>query len=520
MGAGLRSVTDDKISTGVEAFDVRLGGLSPRRYYVLSGAPGSGKTSASLQFLGAGLEAGETVGILTQDDPADLFAQAEFLGYDFRAAAERDAVLLFRYRLDFQRHFSRVADPAMVFEELKTLLWERVPARFVIDSVLPLLEGGLAAEEAIDAFAHFLEEIPCTTYITVPGDLSETFYRRMYSRITTGAAGILHFEPVGGVARQMTVRKLRQGTAPTEPIRFVIRPNAGIVEDQTRDSYDDLPEALRRRVVLLPMGGRFPPEWVDALEDAYDVVGYQGLEQAFGDLASARYGVLLMAIDPWNAEAALDLTRQLRKAGNGAPILFVSPARGLRGQTRAQGLRAGGDDFLTDALAPTELLARIDNARIRGHKRLTPETIAAAPPYAQPSDENGAYMLMPADLFRQVLQGHIASSAHAFFALVLVGVGELEASQAWAVLRERLRIKDGDLVAQMEDGQLAIYLHDIHRRHAHELLTRLTDGTPGLADLGATVVLSYPADRDAIGAWLTGDGHARTEAGAAEASVG
>jgi KaiC/GvpD/RAD55 family RecA-like ATPase len=520
MGAGSRNVSGDKVSTGVEAFDVRLGGLSPRRYYVLSGAPGSGKTSAALQFLGAGVEAGETAGILTQDDPADLITQAEFLGYDFQTAAERDALLLFRYRLDFQRHFSRAADPGMVFEELKGLLWERVPDRFVIDSVLPLLEGGLAADEGIDAFARFLEEIPCTTYITVPGDLSETFYRRMYSRITTGAAGIFHFEPVTGAARQMTVRKLRQGMAPTEPIRFMIRPGAGIVEDQALNLYEDLPDGLRRRVVLLTMGGRFPPEWVGALEDAYDVVCYEAVERAFGDLASARYGVLLMAIDPWNAEQALELTRELRKAGNGAPILFVSPVRGLRGQTRAQGLRAGGDDFLTDALAPTELLARIDNARARGHRRLTPETIAAAPPYAQPSDENGAYLLMPSDLFRQVLQDHIAGSTHAFFALVLVGAGEMDSSEAWGVLRERLRIKDGDLVAQMEDGQLALYLHDIHRRHAQELLTRLTGETPALADLGGTVVLSYPADRDAIGAWLAGAREVRTEAGAAEASVG
>ncbi len=513
MGVETAESRDTVISTGVEAFDHRIGGLTEGRYYVLSGSPGSGKTSSALHFLGAGLEAGETVAILTQEDPSDLIAQGVYLGYDFQPAAETDHLLLFRYRLDFQRHYSRVAEPEYVFEELKAMLWERVPSRFAIDSILPLLEGGLAAEEAIDAFARFLEEIPCTTYLTVPGDLSESYYRRMYTQITSGAAGIFHFENLAGGVRQMTVRKLRQSVSSQEPIRFVIRPGAGVVEDLALRSHDELSEEQRRRVVLLTMGGRFPAEWADAL-GSYDVSLYKGMEEAFGDLASAEYGALLIAMNPLEPEPVLHLTRELRKAGNGAPILFVSPVRGLRAHTRAQGLRAGGDDFLTDALTPTELLARIDNARERGHRRLSPGTVAAAAPFSQPIDDDDRYLLMPADLFRQVLREHTEQdAAQAFFALVLLGAGEQDATEAWSVLQQRLRIKDGDLVAQLEDGQLAVYLHDIHRKQVKDLLTRLVEAHPGLADLGSTVVLSYPADRDAVGAWLSGRGAVPVEIG-------
>ncbi len=490
------------VSTGVEAFDARIGGLSGGRYYVLSGPPGSGKTSAALHMLGAGIENGDTVAVLTQDDPADLIAQAEYLGYDFAAAAEADDLLLFRYRLDFQRHYSRVADPSQVFEELKALLWERIPQRLVIDSVLPLLEGGLAAEEAVDAFAQFLEEIPCTTYLTVPGDLSESYYRRMYTRITAGAAGIFHFENLSGGVRQMTIRKLRQSITSVEPVSFTIRPGAGIVEDLALRSHDDVSEEHRRRVVLLTMGGKFPAEWVDALRN-YKLVLYDSTEKAFGDLASAQYGALLIAVDPRAPESAMELTKELRRAGNGAPILFVSPVRGLRGQTRAQGLRAGGDDFLTDELTPGELIARIDNARVRGHRRLVPGTVAAPPPHTQPVDDDGDWLLLPADLFREVLQRHVAEVTQAFFALVLLEAGAGDVDSAWEVLRQRLRIKDGDLVAQMEDGQLAIYLHDIHRKHVRDLLERLASRHPGVADLDNTVVLSFPADRDAIAGWLS-----------------
>ncbi|HSM37494.1 MAG TPA: ATPase domain-containing protein [Longimicrobiales bacterium] len=497
------------VSTGVRPFDERIGGLISGRYYVLSGAPGSGKTSTALHFLGTGLDAHETCAVLTQDDPADLFTQAEYLGYDLQGAAAQDRLAFFRYRLDFQRHYSRVADPSVVFEELKSLLWDRIPHRLVIDSVLPLLEGGMAADEAVDAFAQFLDEIPCTTFITVPGDLSETYYRRIYNRISAGAAGIFHFENLDGAARQMTVRKLRQRLGSTESVRFSIRPGAGIVEELALRSHDDLPEETRRRVVLLSQGAKFPPEWLPPLRDAYELDAFDSVARAFGDLASANYGALLVALDPMRPEPALSLTRELRRAGNGAPILFVSSTRGLRGHTRAEGLRAGGDDFLEDTLGPSELLARIDNARSRGHRRLAEGAVAAGPPAEQATGDSGDFVPLEPGAFRSILRGHVDGARHAYFALVELGPADLSATEASRLLLERLRVRDGDLVAVMEDGRVALYLHDIHRKHVRALLTRLVSAEPGLADLDHTSLFSYPADREGVIGWLENGASAR-----------
>jgi KaiC/GvpD/RAD55 family RecA-like ATPase len=499
------------VSTGVRPFDERIGGLISGRYYVLSGAPGSGKTSTALHFLGTGLDAHETCAVLTQDDPADLFTQAEYLGYDLHGAAAQERLAFFRYRLDFQRHYSRVADPSLVFEELKSLLWDQIPHRFVIDSVLPLLEGGMAADEAVDAFARFLDEIPCTTFITVPGDLSETYYRRIYNRISAGAAGIFHFENLDGAARQMTVRKLRQRLGSTESVRFSIRPGAGIVEELALRSHDDLPEETRRRVVLLSQGAKFPTEWLPPLRDAYELDAFDSVARAFGDLASANYGALLVALDPMRPEPALSLTRELRRAGNGAPILFVSSTRGLRGHTRAEGLRAGGDDFLEDTLGPSELLARIDNARSRGHRRLAEGAVAAGPPAEQATSESGDFVALEPGAFRSILRGHVDETRHAYFALVELGPADLSAAEASRLLLERLRVRDGDLVAVMEDGRVALYLHDIHRKHVRALLTRLVSAEPGLADLDHTAMFSYPADREGVIGWLENGASARPE---------
>src|SRR5438105_8645208 len=60
------------IPSGIGPIDQQLGGVMPGRTYVLSGAPGTGKSVACLQFLAAALAAGERAAILTQDDPQDL----------------------------------------------------------------------------------------------------------------------------------------------------------------------------------------------------------------------------------------------------------------------------------------------------------------------------------------------------------------------------------------------------------------------------------------------------------------
>lgn len=492
------------IRSGIEPWDRRQQGLLPGRYYLLSGTPGAGKSTAALHFLGAGLEAGETCALLTQDDPADVLAHASFLGYDFQPAADDESLLMVRFRLDFQRSYTRVAHPDVVFDELRALLSERMPTRLVIDSMLPFLEGGFAAEERVDAFARFLESQSCTTYVTVPGDLSESYYRRIHDRITANAGGILHFEAVPGGARRLTPRKLRQQGSSAEPLDFVIRPGAGIVQELALQSTVDLPDDVRRRVVVLGAGAPLPAEWVAALTEVYDVSCYDSLTNAFGELTAARYGALLVGLDPLNADPAISLARELRAAGNGAPILFVSTARGLRGSTRAQGLRAGGDDFLTDTLSPAECIARIDAVRVRGHRRITSGVVAAPPPIMQPSDARGTALPLSAEQFRFMLSDHITHAHHAFFAIVALGLGDMPAATAWSKLRQRLRIDDGDLIGFLEDGRFVLYLHDVHRAQVKELLSRLLSAQPGLADADSTEIYCYPADREQVGAWLEG----------------
>ncbi|HSQ32754.1 MAG TPA: ATPase domain-containing protein, partial [Gemmatimonadaceae bacterium] len=97
----------DLIQSGIAPIDGQLDGLMPARTYVLSGAPGTGKSIAALQFLMAGIKAGQRGAILTQDDPQDLLSQGEFLGIDIAGEVSAGRLVLLRFTLDFSRRYSR-----------------------------------------------------------------------------------------------------------------------------------------------------------------------------------------------------------------------------------------------------------------------------------------------------------------------------------------------------------------------------------------------------------------------------
>src|SRR3954453_8525800 len=141
----------------------------PGRTYVLSGAPGTGKSVACLQFLASALNAGERAAILTSDDPEDVLAQSEFLSLDLMSAIASERLVLLRFQLDFTRRFSRAPSPDAAFAELRRLLGPEAPSRLVIDSVVPFIDGGSSASSSAVAMLQLLDDLGSTSLITYPG---------------------------------------------------------------------------------------------------------------------------------------------------------------------------------------------------------------------------------------------------------------------------------------------------------------------------------------------------------------
>lgn len=480
------------VSTGIGALDARLGTLITGRHYLLTGAPGTGKTTAGLHFIMEGLENGESCALLTQDDPEDLFTHGDYIGYDFRDAVRDGRLALLQFRVDFLRRYSRLMNPELVFEELTEMLTEDGvrPTRLVLDSVAPFLEGGHVANDLIDGLGAFLKDWQGTTYLMIPGELRESGNRRLYDRVVSSAAGIFHIERLGGSRRELSISKLRQKAHQTDPFSFAIQPGGGIVEERPAWDAEALPAELRRRALVLDEHDAIPASFTNAMGSSFSVERFRSLESGFSEIAAGRYGILVLGLDPYNPNTTLDLAYSLRKAGNGAPILFVAPRTGLRGSTRARALRAGADDFVTTDASPVEMLERIDAASGRGHRPRDRGLLAPSP--NQPIADDGGHRLMDGDELRLALGDILAQPTPPLFALILLRP-TAGSERAWSVLREQVRIEDGDMVAQIEDGQLVVYLGHVDPGTASELARRLAESHDGPVDM-----LRFPADRAEI----------------------
>jgi two-component system OmpR family response regulator len=122
------------------------------------------------------------------------------------------------------------------------------------------------------------------------------------------------------------------------------------------------------------------------IEDDRDAAGYlvRALTEAgfrVDHAADGRDGLFLATERTYDAIIAdrmlphldgLTLIEVLRKQGNRTPVLILSALGSV--DQRVEGLRAGGDDYLTKPFALAELLARLEALLRRGQVAPGPET--------------------------------------------------------------------------------------------------------------------------------------------------
>ena len=486
------------IRSGIALLDERLGGLVEGRTYVLSGAPGTGKSVACMEFIAAAIEEGEHAAILTHDDPTDLLAQAEYLGLDFSKALHDERLILLRYQLDFARRFNRAASPDVAFEELKKLMGTTTPSRVVIDSIAPFLEGSAASGAGLDALARFLDSISATAMITYPGDLAGMYDRRLEPMLQRAAA-IMHFSTdAKDHTNRIDIRKVRYQVPSTAPIAFRIQGGAGIVPlaNQTRRRSEDVPEDTKRRILVLNLAGSFPEDMLPLLRNRYDVAVRTGVTSALADLASLQAGAVLLDVRRDSLEEALTLVRELRRAGSRSPVVLVT-SFSLRSNDRARALRAGADEFIMSESHPDEFLHRIESAMRRGHSaadEAEPEALVVTQPgeadRPEPLDNGG---------FLNAIRTHITLDRLPFFTLVtLTPSRPAKLRELCDLSLKSMRVDGGDL-AGIADDSVMLYLHSARRKDVSPFVERLKEEwrRAGNGDLEVDVA-AFPTDEERI----------------------
>lgn len=489
------------IRGGIDLIDERLGGLQPGRTYVLTGAPGTGKTIACLEFLFAGITEGEQVALLTVDDPGDLLAQADYLGIDLDDALRREQFVLLRYQLDFARRFSRAVSPETAFEELRRLLGPVLPKRLVIDSIAPFLEAGHASGAGITSAMAFIESLGATSMVTFPGDLAGLYDRRL-EPLMQRAGAILHFTTLPDRTGQIEIRKIRFKVPSTAPMRFQISAGAGIVPviDSRARRQEDVSDETRRKLLLLDLTGNSPAEHLAALRSSFDVAVRSGVASALSNLMQTTLGVILVDVKRDLVRDAIALVRELRHSGNRAPIVLMTSYR-LRSTDRARALRAGADDFIPADVAPDELLMRVESVARRGRSTAQSFADADIPLATQPQNGNG-FKPLDGDGFRDAVKAHVTGDRVPFFTIVRARVPDDDARALSELAIRTMRVEGGDL-AGVDGPELSVYLHLARRKDVSPFVERLREEwrRSGKGEIEVDT-MSYPADEHRVQAFF------------------
>jgi circadian clock protein KaiC len=119
-----------RLSTGIAELDAMMGGGIPAgNSLVLAGPTGTGKTTFAMQFVAAGLRAGERAVIAVfEEHPAVYVARARAAGVDFKGAVADD-----RLRIIYLRPLDLSVDETL--EEIRVSVAELGATRVVIDSI-------------------------------------------------------------------------------------------------------------------------------------------------------------------------------------------------------------------------------------------------------------------------------------------------------------------------------------------------------------------------------------------------
>jgi KaiC/GvpD/RAD55 family RecA-like ATPase len=219
---------DGRIPSGVSGFDELVsGGLLPGRLYVISGPPGSGKTTFCSQFITQGAKDGDTCLYVTMHETQSELVE-DMSGYDFGfdRAIQSDAIQFLNLVTESGKQtITQYGTEGGLTNRLVAYIEEHDIQRAVIDSTMLLRHFMSDVDDEITAFLSALKQTETTILLisemTDPTSYSDEHY------LAHGVVFFHNFLEGGSMTRGIQVIKMR-GTAIDCDIRDISFTDNGI----------------------------------------------------------------------------------------------------------------------------------------------------------------------------------------------------------------------------------------------------------------------------------------------------
>ena len=202
-----------RVATGCRGMDRLLqGGLPARRLYVISGPPGSGKTTFAAQFITEGVRNDETALYITMHETRAELVQ-DMASFDFgfeQAITSNNARFLNLTSEKARMSLTKYGTEGGLTNRVAAMIEEMDIDRVVIDSTMLLTHFVDDPENALTEFATRLKQTDATLLL-----VSEMTDPSAYAAEHYLAHGVIFFHnfmDAGGMTRAVQIIKMR-GTA-------------------------------------------------------------------------------------------------------------------------------------------------------------------------------------------------------------------------------------------------------------------------------------------------------------------
>ena len=222
-------------------------------------------------------------------------------------------------------------------------------------------------------------------------------------------------------------------------------------------------------------------------------------------------GFVLLQADVFNLGPVLEDVRTLRRAGHVGAIVALIDPRGVRATTPLELTRAGVDEVMRTTAGVAEFASRVELAI--QYATLQPDRPSTSPAlfWTQPQDVHGALRLLSPSEMREILVARLRREAYSDFTFLRLVPGDGDTERSWTVLQGRMRIREGDLVARLDDSSLGLLFESLPRGSAGAVVARVLNLHPGCEAADRVAVFQCPEDRVPLLEWILRVGRAGGE---------